>query len=164
MLTGLNHLCVVTGDLDRTIRTWADRYGVAPWSIWTKDASNMSAVVEGRPTEFAMRVALASLPSGVRIELIQPLDERSPYAESLAGHGGADHVHHLRFDVENYDAAAGRLRNDLGLRTMLHARFAGAEGEFAGTYFDTSSDLGFVLEIGGAPEGFAMPAPEDVYP
>jgi catechol 2,3-dioxygenase-like lactoylglutathione lyase family enzyme len=164
MLTGLNHVCVVTGDLDRAIRVWADRYGVGPWGVWTKDASNMTAAVEGRPTEFAMRVALASLPSGVRIELIQPLDDGSPYAESLTRHGGADHIHHLRFDVDDYDAAAARLRGDLGLGTILHAQFAGLDGSFTGTYFDTESELGFVMEIGGAPEGFAMPPAEDVYP
>jgi methylmalonyl-CoA/ethylmalonyl-CoA epimerase len=164
MLTGLNHLCVVTADLDRAIRRWADRYGVGPWGVWTKDASNMTAAVEGRATEFAMRVALATLPSGVRIELIQPLDDRSPYAESLARHGGADHIHHLRFDVDDYDTVAARLRDEPGLRTILHAQFAGLDGSFTGTYFDTESELGFVMEIGGAPEGFAMPAPEDVYP
>jgi len=166
MLVGLNHLCVVTADLDRAIRIWADRFGVGPWGVWTKDASNMTAAVEGRPTDFAMRVALASLPSGLRIEVIQPLDERSPYAQSLVRHGGADHIHHLRFDVDDYDAAAARLRN-LGLDTILHAQFAGApglEGSFTGTYFDTEPDLGFVMEIGGAPEGFAMPPPEEVYP
>lgn len=164
MLTGLNHVCVVSADLDRAIRIWADRYGVGPWGVWTKDASNMTAAVEGHPTEFAMRVALASLPSGVRIELIQPLDDRSPYAQSLVRHGGADHVHHLRFDVDDYDTAAAGLRDDLGLHTILHAQFAGLQGSFTGTYFDTESDLGFVMEIGGAPEGFAMPPPEDVYP
>lgn len=167
MLTGLNHVCVVTTDLDRAIRLWADRYGLGPWGVWTKDASNMTAAVEGRPTEFELRVALASLPSGVRIELIQPLDDRSPYAQSLARHGGADHIHHLRFDVESYDAAAAKLGGELGLRTILHAQFAGApglEGSFTGTYFDTESELGFVLEIGEAPAGFAMPPPDDVYP
>jgi catechol 2,3-dioxygenase-like lactoylglutathione lyase family enzyme len=167
MLNGLNHVCLVTADLDRAIRIWADRYGVGPWGVWTKDASNMTAVVKGRPTDFAMRVALASLPSGVRIEVIQPLDERSPYARSLVRHAGADHVHHLRFDVDDYDAEAARLRDDLGVDTLLHAQFAGApgvEGSFTGTYFDTEPDLGFVMEIGGAPEGFAMPPPEAVYP
>jgi methylmalonyl-CoA/ethylmalonyl-CoA epimerase len=167
MLTGLNHVCVVTTDLDRAIRLWADRYGVGPWGVWTKDGTNMTAAVEGRPADFGMRVALASLPSGVRIELIQPLDDRSPYAGSLARHGGADHIHHLRFDVDDYGTAAARLGDDLGLRTILHAEFAGApglDGSFTGTYFDTEPELGFVTEIGRAPEGFAMPPPESTYP
>jgi catechol 2,3-dioxygenase-like lactoylglutathione lyase family enzyme len=166
VFTGINHICIATRELDRAVRVWADRYGVGPWSIYTKDASNMNATVDGEPTEFAMRVALAALPSGARIELIEPLDERSPYAQSLARNGGADHVHHVRFDVEDYDAAAAHLRA-LGLATPLHAEFAGAPGvagSFTGTYFAAEADLGVVVEIGRAPDGFAMPAPERVYP
>jgi hypothetical protein len=114
-----------------------------------------------------MRVALASLPSGSRIEIIQPLDERSPYARSLARHDGADHVHHVRFDVDDYDASLAQLRDDLGLHTILTAEFTGApgvEGAFEGTYLATECDLGLVVEIGRAPDGFAMPGPERVYP
>ena len=62
--TGINHICVVTHDIDRAVRTWSDRYGVGPWSLWTKDASNMTAVVDGEPTDFAMRVALCQLSPG----------------------------------------------------------------------------------------------------
>src|SRR4051812_43101262 len=163
MFTGINHICIATRDLDRAVGTWADRYGVGPWSIWTKDASNMTAVVDGAPTEFAMRVALASLPSSARIEIIEPLDDRSPYAQSLARHGGADHVHHVRFDIADYGAAASRLR-ELGLNEPLHAEFAGGGGSFVGTYFATEDELGLVVEIGRAPDGFAMPEPERVYP
>ena len=114
-----------------------------------------------------MRVALAQVGPSSRIELIQPLDDRSPYADSLARHDGRDHVHHVRFDVDDYDAARARLGGELGLHTILDAQFAGAPGvdaSFTGMYFATDDDLGFVVEIGQAPPGFAMPAPEAVYP
>ena len=166
VFTRINHICIVTNDIDRAVRTWSDRYGVGPWSLWTKDASNMSAVVDGTPTDFAMRVALCQLSPGFRLEIIQPLDDRSPYAKSLARSGGADHVHHVRFEVDDYETAGERLRG-LGLPRVLEAEFAaapGVEGRFAGTYFDTEDDLGFIVEIGRAPPGFAMPEPEQVYP
>src|SRR5262249_4132709 len=120
MFTGINHVCIATHDLDRAVRTWADRYGVGPWSIYTKDASNMAATVHGQPTDFPMRVALAALPSGARIEIIEPLDDRSPYAQSLAANGGADHVHHVRFDVADHVDTVARLR-ELGLPEILDA-------------------------------------------
>ena len=126
----------------------------------------MSALVDGEPADFAMRVALCQVSPTFRLELIQPLDDRSPYAKSLAEHGGADHVHHVRFDVADYSAAKDRLQG-LGLESPLDARFAGApgaSGEFVGTYFATEDELGFIVEIGEAPEGFEMPAPESVYP
>ena len=166
VFAGINHVCVATNDLDRAVRTWSDRYGVGPWSLYRYGASNMSAVVDGRPTDFTMRVALAQLSPTSRIELIQPLDDRSPYAESLARHGGADHIHHVRFDVDDYDASLEHLRDGLGLRTAMSAEFLGASDgpPFAGTYFAAEEDLGFILEIGRAPAGFAMPEPESVYP
>jgi catechol 2,3-dioxygenase-like lactoylglutathione lyase family enzyme len=167
VFTGINHVCVVTHNLDRAVSTWSHRYGVGPWSLYRYDRSNMSAVVDGRPTDFAMRVALAQLSPTSRVELIQPLDERSPYAESLARHGGADHIHHVRFDVADYDAAAERLEHGLGLRPLMTAEFTGASNEgpqFAGMYFAAEDDVGFVVEIGRAPDGFAMPEPESVYP
>ena len=148
------------------MRVWADRYGFGPWSLYTKDGTNMAAAVEGEPTDFAMRVALCRVSPTFRVELIQPLDERSPYAASLARHGGTDHVHHIRFEVDDYARAGARL-SELGHRPLLVAEFDGAPGvseKFVGAYYDTEAELGFVVEIGDAPPGFAMPEPELVYP
>jgi len=50
---------------------------------------------------------------------------------------------------------------------LLEAEFDGAPGideRFAARYFRTEDDLGLVVEIGGAPAGFAMPEAEEVYP
>jgi len=126
----------------------------------------MSASVGGARVDFAMRVALCTLPSGTRLEIIQPLDDLSPYASSLAQHGGADHIHHVRFDVDDYGAARGRLL-ELGLETVLDASFEGAPGvesTVTATYFGTEAELGLLLEVGDVPKGFAMPEPERLYP
>jgi methylmalonyl-CoA/ethylmalonyl-CoA epimerase len=165
LFTDVNHVCIVTHDLDRAVRTWADRYGTGPWNIWTKDPSNMSAEVQGEPSEFAFRVALCQISPTFRLEIIQPLDDRSPYARSLAERG-ADHVHHVRFDIADYEAAADRL-DALGVERLFHGEFdaaPGVDGRFVGTYFATEDELGFIVEIGKAPEAFAMPAPAAVYP
>lgn len=164
--TGVNHICVATHDLDRAVRVWSDRYGVGPWRLWTKDASNMSATVEGEPVEFAMRVALCSLSPTVRLEIIQPLDERSPYAQSLARHAGVDHIHHVRLDVDDYADAREHLVA-LGLEPVLDATFTGGPGVSSvvtATYLQTEAELGFLLEIGDVPAGFAMPEPDSIHP
>jgi hypothetical protein len=126
----------------------------------------MSAEVDSEPVEFEMRVGLCQL-DNARIELLQPLDDRSPYARSLAAHGGADHVHHVRFDVASYDESAARLR-ELGAREVFHAAFeAGSNADSApltASYFATDDELGFTTEIVGVPDHFAMPEPELVYP
>jgi catechol 2,3-dioxygenase-like lactoylglutathione lyase family enzyme len=166
VFAGINHLGIVTADIDRAVRTWADRYGIGPWRIYRYDSSNMAAKVEGRPVEFEMRVALCQL-ENARIELLQPLDDRSPYAASLTAHGGADHIHHVRFDVASYDESATRLR-ELGAEVVFEGTFkpgASADGSRLGaTYFATGAELGFTTEIVHMPEGFGMPEPENIYP
>jgi hypothetical protein len=166
LFTDVNHLCVVTGDLERAVRIWSERYGIGPWEIWTKDASNMSSVVEGAERNYAMRAAMGRVSPTFRIELIQPLDEHGPYAQSLARHGGRDHLHHVRFDVADYGAVRTGLEQG-GVRVSADEEFAGApgvEGSFRATYFDTEEELGFVLQIGEAPPAFVMPDPDAVYP
>jgi hypothetical protein len=166
LFSGINHICVVTGDIDRAVRTWSDKYGMGPWNLYTKDSSNMSAKVFGKAVDFGMRVGLCQVSPTFRMEIIQPLDDRSPYAMSLRQHGGADHIHHVRMEVKSYGSALERL-GELVHEKPLEARFAGApgvEGAFEGVYFSTEPDLGFILEVGHAPEGFAMPPPEEVYP
>lgn len=166
LFTGLNHIGVVSNDIDRTVRVWSDKYGIGPWSLYTFDASNMSAKVYGKPIKFAMRVALCRVSPTFRVEVIQPLDDRSPYAKALAQHNGADHIHHVRVEVENYRRAIERL-DGFGFDKPLDASFSGAPGinsVFEGMYFSTEPDLGFILEIGHAPDGFTMAAPESVYP
>jgi Glyoxalase/Bleomycin resistance protein/Dioxygenase superfamily len=101
-----------------------------------------------------------------RVELIEPLDEHGPYAESLARSGGRDHVHHIRVDVGEYAGARARLER-LGVRVAAEEQFAGAPGEtrmFRATYFDTGDELGFTLQSAVGPPGFVMPDPDAVYP
>jgi hypothetical protein len=126
----------------------------------------MASVLRGAPAEYAMRAAMCDVSPTFRIELIEPLDDRSPYAQSLERHGGADHLHHVRFDVEDYGGARGDLER-LGSDVVLDATFAGAEGatsEVQATYFATERELGFLLELADVPPGFSMPPPERTYP
>lgn len=162
--TGVNHISVVTADLDATVRAWHDRYGLGPWELYTYDESMIDAEVEGEPVKFAMRAGFCRLEPGIRIEIIQPLDDRSPYAESLRRHGGANHVHHLRLDVGDQAGSRSRMR-ELGLPTILDGEFAGLEGTSSrATYFDTSADLGFIVEIAAMPEGYVRIEPDGAYP
>jgi methylmalonyl-CoA/ethylmalonyl-CoA epimerase len=166
VFTGVNHICVVTTDLDRAVRTWSDRYGVGPWSVYAYDTTNMTATIDGRPSDFAMRAALAQLGPNVRLEIIEPGAGESPYSRSLAERGGADHIHHVRFDIADYGESRAQLEQ-LGLPMQLDATFKAADDDaprLRGTYFDASEDLGFIVEIADRPEGFTMPDPADVYP
>lgn len=165
VFTGLNHICIVTRDVDRAVRVWSDRYGIGPWRIYTYGPSNMTTSVDGTPTEFGMRVGLCQFGPSTRVEIIQPLDELSPYARSLAEHDGADHLHHVRVDVGDYDAALDHLAA-LDVPISLSGRYQGGDPEVwsRATYADTRADLGFTLEVAYMPPGYQVPEPDLVYP
>jgi methylmalonyl-CoA/ethylmalonyl-CoA epimerase len=166
LFTGGNHICIATHDLDRAVRTWWDRYGVGPWRVYRYDPSTVSGEVAGTPAEFAMRAALAQMGPHFRVEIIQPLEGDNPYTPSLERHGGADHIHHVRFDVADYNQAVGHLAG-LGLASVMDARFAGGTEDsprLVGRYVDTTEDLGFILELAHVPPGFIMAVPEYEYP
>lgn len=163
-ITGINHVCVVTRDLDRLVHVYWEKYGIGPWSIYRYDSTNMRATLEGEPTAFEMRAALTQLGPGSRIELIQPLDDRSPYAASLDAHDGANHVHHLRLDVPEYAEARDRL-DALGRPRILDGDFDGLEGTSSkAIYFDTAADLGFVVEVADLPADYKRIEPDGHYP
>lgn len=168
IFTGVNHVGIATNDIPRAIRAWHHRYGIGPWDVYEYDEHNLSVcpLAGESHTSFQMTVALASLPSGFRIELLQPHDELSPYYASLQKHDGRDHVHHLRMELGEFDAADQHLTG-LGLDTIMDATFTSSHPEadgFHAKYFDTVDELGVILELGHMPDGFAMPAPSYRYP
>jgi catechol 2,3-dioxygenase-like lactoylglutathione lyase family enzyme len=166
VFTGINHICITTRDIDRAVRIWADRYGVGPWRLYTFDPSTMSVSVDGEAIEFGMRVALCQFGPATRVEIIQPLDDdRSPYAKSLNAHDGADHVHHIRLDVDNYEGSLEQL-DGLGIQRSLSGRYGGEDPGIRSwaTYLATEADLGFTAEVAYMPPGWTMAEPDYVYP
>jgi methylmalonyl-CoA/ethylmalonyl-CoA epimerase len=164
MITSINHVCIVTGDLDRAVKTWSERYGVGPWDLYRYGPGTMDAVVDGTPVEFAIRVALCDLQRGTRLEIIQPLDDRGLYAQSLAERGGADHLHHVRFNAD-FDAAIQRA-GELDVATLLDGRFQGRDPATTAhaKYLDTRADLGLLIEVADMSAGYEAPVPEATYP
>ncbi len=165
IFTAINHVCVVTRDIERAVRVWADKYKVRPWHVYTFDTADITVSVDGEPTEFAMRAGLCHVGPTTRMEIIQPLDERSPYAQSLRDRGDRDHIHHVRMDIADYDDALGQLQG-LGLPTTMTGRFRGGlpGTSSEATYFGTEDDLGFTVEVADRPADFVMPEPDFVYP
>jgi methylmalonyl-CoA/ethylmalonyl-CoA epimerase len=162
MFNGLDHLCIVTSDVDRVVRTWADGFGVGPWQVYEFDETNMTTEVDGEARPFAMRVGLCQVGPAFRVEVIQPLDDRSPYAASLDAHGGADHLHHVKLDVADFEQASEAL-GARGLKVTFDGVFPGDVGVAHGRYFDATADLGFLLEISEVSPGFTMAPPEYEY-
>lgn len=89
----------------------------------------------------------------VQVELLQPTDESSAWADFLKEHG--EGIHHIAFAVPNTQAAVESFAQ-YGYQVVQQGMFTNKEGMY--TYLDTDKDMGIVVEL---MERFNPPAPRD---
>jgi methylmalonyl-CoA/ethylmalonyl-CoA epimerase len=131
---------MVVRDLDATLRTYIDDYGIGPWEIYEFNPGNATDLREyGEPVERSWRLAVTMV-GQVMWELIEPLDDKSVYARFLAEKG--EGVHHIAVATPSFDdtvAAQAKRGNKL----VLSGTFSGAKV----AYLPTDRDLGVIIEI-----------------
>jgi methylmalonyl-CoA/ethylmalonyl-CoA epimerase len=98
-LPELFHIGWVVRDCAAAQRELTERLGAGPF-VSSGDLTWESALVHGKPVPFSLRIAFGQL-GGVLLELLEPLDDRSPHAEFLAAHG--EGPHHLAFLIDDFD-------------------------------------------------------------
>lgn len=158
-ITDIVQIALVVRDLDETVRQWHDRYGVGPWHFYTYGRPLVKRMTRhGQPAEYRMRVALANV-GPMRIELIEPLEGDTVYAEFVRDHGYG--VHHLGVLVEDMEEALGRARA-AGLAMTQDGAGFGPDGDGHYAYLDTESTMGTTIELIQRPKRRAPP--EKVYP
>jgi hypothetical protein len=133
-------VALVVRDLRSSLRTYVERYGIGPWEIYEFNPDTVEDMrADGEPLESSWRLALARV-GNVMWELIEPLDDRSPYAAFLAEHG--EGVHHVGMAGTAYDGTLAEFAAE-GRAPLLSGRFRGID--FA--YLPTDADLGVATEI-----------------
>jgi methylmalonyl-CoA/ethylmalonyl-CoA epimerase len=157
IFTGVLQIAVVVKDLDESMKKYWEEYGIGPWTIYTFDPSTVSdMIIRNERMDYAMRLALTDI-DGVQWELIEPLDEKSIYAEFLKEHG--EGLHHVAFGVDNYDEAMAAFKGK-GIGVLQ----AGTWHGLTYTYLESEDTLSMIAEIYDMPEGFEFPPPEATYP
>lgn len=150
---------IVVKDVDESVRNWTNKYGIGPWNIYTLYPGRIKNLTKfGKSIDFSMKVALTNI-DNMEVELIQPLDEKSIYYEFLKDHGGG--LHHLGVDLMK-KGGTENLLSKMGLRSIQSGEWSNETW----TYYDSTDDLGFILEIfehEGA-ETFLVPEPDYKYP
>jgi methylmalonyl-CoA/ethylmalonyl-CoA epimerase len=157
VFTETKQIALVVRDLEATMRTYVHEYGIGPWEVYEFNPDTVTEMVkDGRPAEYAFRLAVTMIGS-VQWELIQPLDERSMYAEFLATKG--EGLHHVAVGVPtSYGEALDTLRAK-GRRVLQ----AGVYNGVTFAYLSTDEDLGAITEIYDWPPGPPQ-QPDAVYP
>jgi methylmalonyl-CoA/ethylmalonyl-CoA epimerase len=144
---------IVVKDLQVSMKTYWRMLGVGPWKVYNYAPPMLQAAVRGRGTVCSWRIAHAQA-GPLQLELIQPLEGTSIFAEHLQTKG--EGLHHIQSRVENIEEVLAAFAN-LGVGVLMSGKFG--EGEFY--FLDTESSLGTVYEIFRRK---SRPAPDAVYP
>ena len=92
-LGAFEHIGHVVRDREATMKAWTAMLGVDDWTTWELEAYNLS-------------LAFCTL-GGVKIELLQPNDDKSLWGVFLKEHG--EGLHHVCVHVADADAAAAAM-------------------------------------------------------
>jgi methylmalonyl-CoA/ethylmalonyl-CoA epimerase len=153
-ITNIVQIALVVRDLDETVRQWHERFGVGPWHFYTYGKPLVPRMTRhGEPCEYRMRVALANV-GPMRIELIEPLEGDTVYAEFVRDHGYG--VHHLGVLVDDMQAAFG-LAREAGLEVTQDGAGFGPDGDGHYAYLDTEPLMGTTIELIERPRRRAPP-------
>ncbi len=157
VFTETMQISIVVRDLERTMRTYVEEYGIGPWEVYEFNPGTMTEMVGegGAPTEYTFRIAVTMVGS-VQWELVQPLDDNGVFAEFLATKG--EGVHHVAVGGRGYPETLETMQAK-GRRVLQGGIYNGVTF----SYVTTDEDLGVVTEIFDWPEGLVQ-QPDRVYP
>lgn len=157
-------ICLVTDDIEKTVKAWVDVYKVGPWSIATFSNETMSDFKVGgklvtEPFEF--QIAISHI-GDMEIEIIQPIKGPNIYFDYLKRKGNC--MHHIKeyFPLDKIENEVKRYEN-LGIPVTQTGWFAGQDVHY---YLDTEVDTGMIIELGNCPpielpDGFFKMYPEE---
>ncbi len=133
----IDQVAYVVGDMEHAVVRYAALFG--PFTI--SDHKLEGCSYRGLPADLTLKMAVNGS-SPIEIELLQPVEGRSPLSEHLEAHG--EGLHHVRFRVQGIDAKLEELRIQ-GFEPLLYKRF---EPEVAFAYVQTPPDFGgHVIEL-----------------
>lgn len=156
---GVAQLGFVVKDLDAAVESWWKLFGIGPWHFYTYGKPLVRRMsYHGKPTEYRMRIALSWI-GPLRIELIEPMEGDTVYADFVREHGyGVHHLGILTDDMEDSLRAA----REAGLPITMDGAGFGLDGDGHYAYLDTESALSTTIELIERPKG-RLP-PEKIYP
>lgn len=161
LFTQTTQIGVVVKDLDKTLETYVQKYGIGPWNVYTFSKDNVKDMYIGhKPAEYTMKLALCMV-GNTQWELIQPISDNTDYVRFLKEHG--EGIHHVAIGVEDMDEYH-KFCKDKGLYPIQGGTWECDGGNFLYDYRDTRDDLKIIMELHGPDEGIKLPEPEYVYP
>jgi methylmalonyl-CoA/ethylmalonyl-CoA epimerase len=138
---------VIVSDADACVARYRKLLNLQDWHINyvdTKAGKGRNFFNGSKPVTVKAKIAWITI-GNVELEIIEPRDEESIYAEFLRDRGPG--IHHVMFAVSDYDQCSESMAGNnvamIGSGELQQTQFQ---------MFDTEKDLGFICEIarGGA--------------
>ena len=156
---GIWQISLLVEDLDKAVETYWKLLGVGPWRIYTYGKPFVKRMTyRDKPGKYKMRLAFARI-GPLQIELVEPLEGDSIYAEFVREHGYG--LHHFAVVVEDIESAVAQAEA-AGLMVAMDGAGFGLDGDGAYAYLDTEDRIGTTLELIELPKRRAQP--EKIYP
>ena len=131
---GINQIAIVVRDLEVVAENFWKILGIGPWDVYDWEPPLVyQRTYRGRPAWSRERIALVQV-GGVQLELVQPVDGPSIYADWLEEHG--EGLHHFNFLVDSYEElhrAAQELAGQ-GFPSIQSGMFGPPEKKYGYTY------------------------------
>jgi hypothetical protein len=136
------HIGWVVRDLAVTSAHLEETLGAGPFRSRSSESHFEHALVHGRTTSFSLKIAFGVMGKSI-IELLEPLDDRSPHAEFLAQQG--EGLHHIAFLVTDFEERVNKAREASGLELLVDG--SGPENRIRWAYLQGPSTHGAVIEL-----------------
>jgi catechol 2,3-dioxygenase-like lactoylglutathione lyase family enzyme len=140
-LPPVHHIGMVVRDLTRTLALLNNGLGFAP--AFTFDGQFPTARLASGETGFALKGAFVWM-HNTALEIIQPIDDRSPHAAFLKERG--EGLHHLAYWVHSVKAQLEQMRHR-GMSTRLLADATGPENPVPWCYVEGDALAGAIIEL-----------------
>lgn len=141
-INGVVQIGILVRNADEAVRQYKKLLGIDDWNINFVDTDEGKGrnFREGKKDVTAKaKIAWATI-GGIELELIEPQDTTSVYAQHLESHGPG--VHHVMFGTGDYDGTVAAL-NGCGVERIL----SGELQETRFQLFDTRDALGLISEF-----------------
>jgi methylmalonyl-CoA/ethylmalonyl-CoA epimerase len=156
---GIAQVCILVPKLEPVVEAYYQKFGIAPWHFYTYQKPFVKEMnYFGKPANYAARIALSFF-GPMRIELIEPLEGNSVYADFISEHGYG--VHHFGLLTDDMQKALQEA-DVAGMPMIMDGSGFGLDGDGHYAYLDTEKFIGVTLELIQRPMNRAKP--EKVYP
>ena len=150
----IHHLGVVVRDLEKSMKTYWEEFGIGPWNVWTYTPPfTRETTFLGKPVEHKFRIAEA-LVGSMTVELLMHLEGDTLYKHFLAKNG--EGLHHIGYGTNDIESELAKFRK-AGIGVTQSGKF----GKDSYYYLDTEPKFGVVMEL--VTTNYNIP-PERIYP